>query len=73
MTSKKSRVILSIKRSYCLDCGWTASTELHSRRELSTLAIEHAVEHDHDIDSEIICNLSSIRPTIEHPDEAMLN
>jgi hypothetical protein len=40
-----------IKRRYCLDCEWTASTENHTVKELTSLVIEHAVEHDHDIDS----------------------
>jgi hypothetical protein len=40
-------------RNYCEDCEWAASTETYSRQELSRLAIEHAVEYGHDIESEV--------------------
>lgn len=74
MNSEGLYVVLPIKRIYCLDCEWTVSTENHTRQELSTLTIEHAVEYDHDIDSEIIHVDSDMTiPTIEHPDEAKLN
>lgn len=38
--------------NYCLDCEWVASTENRTRIEQAALVIEHAVEMDHDIDSE---------------------
>lgn len=43
-----------IKQSYCCECSWTASTEKHTRQELTALMIEHAVETGHDIDSTLI-------------------
>lgn len=44
-----------VKRNYCLDCDWSASIEDHDRHELAACAIEHATEHEHDIDSEVVC------------------
>lgn len=41
-------------RHYCEDCEWSAGTEARSRRELSALAIDHAIESGHDIDSEVV-------------------
>ena len=38
--------------NYCLDCEWSASVENHTRNEQSALAVEHAIETNHDIDSE---------------------
>ena len=34
-------------------CEWAASTETYSKQELSRLAIEHAVEYGHGIESEV--------------------
>lgn len=73
MTSEKSHILVPTKRIYCLDCEWAASAENHSRRELSTLAIEHAVEQGHDIDSEIIYNGDVGSAAIGCPTEARLN
>lgn len=41
-----------ITRNYCVDCEWSASAEEYSRDELASLAIEHAVECGHDIESD---------------------
>lgn len=41
-----------LKRSYCCECEWTASTAEYTIQELSARAVEHAVETGHDIDSE---------------------
>ena len=40
-------------RNYCEDCEWASSTETYSKQELSRLAIEHAVEYGHGIESEV--------------------
>ncbi|HET7323160.1 MAG TPA: hypothetical protein VFJ06_02385 [Halococcus sp.] len=42
----------SVEHNYCLDCEWSASLEDHGRETLSRLAIEHAVEYGHDIESD---------------------
>ncbi len=49
-----SPIVPRVKRNYCLDCEWSASIEEHDRHELAACAIEHAVEREHDIDSEAI-------------------
>lgn len=46
-------------RNYCEECEWSASTETHGRGELAVAAIEHAIETDHDIDSEMIADFSA--------------
>jgi hypothetical protein len=38
--------------NYCLDCEWSVSAENHTGNEQSELVIEHAIETNHDIDSE---------------------
>jgi predicted small metal-binding protein len=43
-----------IRRSYCLDCDWSATSRNRSRQELTSLVVEHATEYGHDIESEII-------------------
>jgi hypothetical protein len=43
-------------RNYCEDCEWAASTENHSQGALSQLAIDHTVDHGHDIESEVSDN-----------------
>ncbi len=40
-------------RNYCVDCEWSASVGEYNREELAGLAIEHAVECGHDIESDI--------------------
>jgi hypothetical protein len=37
--------------NYCGQCEWTASTNNHTRAELSRAAINYAVETGHDIES----------------------
>jgi predicted small metal-binding protein len=56
-----------VKYSYCLDCSWSASTADHSRQELSSLILEHAVETGHDIDT------TSVDPDQMPPDRSDLN
>ncbi len=42
-----------VECNYCHDCEWSASIEDHDRHELGTLAIEHATETGHHVDSEL--------------------
>ena len=48
-----SSIVPPTQRNYCLDCEWSASIEDHDRHELAALAIEHATEQEHDIDSDV--------------------
>jgi hypothetical protein len=41
----------TIRYNYCRDCDWSISAEEYSRHELNILAIKHATEYEHDIDS----------------------
>jgi len=36
--------------NYCLDCDWSASTEQHTRQDLSSRTIEHACSTGHDVE-----------------------
>jgi predicted small metal-binding protein len=38
--------------SYCCECGWRASTADYSSQEVSSRAVQHAVETGHDIESD---------------------
>lgn len=60
----------TIYRNYCVHCDWEVTIEEHSREELSALAIEHACEHGHDIDSQSMVEVDrSSSPTTYGYDE----
>jgi hypothetical protein len=42
---------LQLMENYCGQCEWTASTNNHTRAELSRAAINYAVETGHNIES----------------------
>lgn len=42
-----------VERNYCRDCEWSANIENHDRHELGALAIEHATETGHHVDSDL--------------------
>lgn len=42
---------MSYYQNYCIECDWQESKKDHSTSELASLAIEHAVDTGHDIDS----------------------
>lgn len=46
------RTSVSYRVTYCIECGWSVSTESCTRSEQSDLAIDHYVETGHEIDSE---------------------
>jgi hypothetical protein len=46
-------------RNHCEECEWSAGTDTHSRIDRSRLTIEHAVEHGHDINSEVLADLDN--------------
>jgi hypothetical protein len=47
------------RRNYCEDCDWSATTETRTKQELSMAAIGHAVEHSHDLNSDVIADLKA--------------
>lgn len=55
----------AIRRSYCLDCDWSATSRDRSSRELSSLVIKHATEYDHDIESDTVSASSGFDDDID--------
>ncbi|GAA0471960.1 hypothetical protein GCM10008985_30950 [Halococcus dombrowskii] len=47
-------------RNYCAECGWSASTETYSRKEVVSRAIEHFTETRHTIEGEHTAELDQI-------------
>ena len=43
---------MSYYENYCVECDWSASKRDHSASELASLAIKHAIQAGHDIDSQ---------------------
>lgn len=58
-----------IYRNYCVHCDWEATLEDHSRDELATLAIEHACESGHDIDSQSMVETDDSQSTAHERDD----
>ena len=42
------------RRNYCVECEWSANEANLAKNELNMAAIEHFIETNHTIDSEII-------------------
>lgn len=51
---------MSYHRNYCADCEWSASTEHHTRHEVSRRAIAHFCETNHTVESEAVPELEEI-------------
>jgi hypothetical protein len=62
------------RRAYCLDCDWTANTTTHSRHDLTSLLLDHALDSGHDVDTIMSYEPSDcLLPTTDHTIDLLRN